>query len=62
MVMILCLFITVVQIHIKQDKKTLTQMLVVVLRDLKGVIHAATDNVDIFAYGYEGLSSKTVYN
>ena len=31
---------------------------VVVLRDLKGVIHAATDNVDIFAYGYEDYLAR----
>lgn len=31
---------------------------VVVLRDLKGVIHAATDDVDIFAYGYEDYLAR----
>ena len=31
---------------------------VVVLRDLKGVIHAATDNTDIFAYGYEDYLAR----
>ena len=35
---------------------------VVVLRDLKGVIHAATDNVDIFAYGYEDYLARQSIN